>query len=78
MSFAAAPNEYVVHTHSDPYVRRPSSGDVEPAKRTKTNIYTITKSGLFLTDPDGKTTQVSSKGDWQTNEKTRQPQQEKK
>ena len=56
----------VFHTHSDPWTRRPSSGDEASAKSQKMQIYTATKDGLFLTGPDGKTIQVFNRDDWAT------------
>lgn len=67
MEFGITPDTLAtLHTHSDPYSRRPSAIDEQSARKLKTQIYTSTKDGLFLTGPDGKTVQVFKRGDWAT------------
>jgi hypothetical protein len=67
MRFVTDPDTLAVfHTHSDPWIRRPSTRDQALAKNNHRQIYTATKDGLFLTGPDGKTTQVFRRADWAT------------
>lgn len=67
MKFVIGPDTLAVfHTHSDPWIRRPSTGDEASARRNHMQVYTATKDGLFLTGPDGRTVQVFQRDDWAT------------
>lgn len=67
MKFVIGPDTLAVfHTHSDPWIRRPSTGDEASAKYSHMQIYTTTKDGLFLTGPDGKTVQIFQQDEWAT------------
>ena len=54
------------HTHPSSSSDRPSSNDVEAAKKIKKNIWVTSRTGLWNVDPNGKVTQVYDNSDWMT------------
>jgi hypothetical protein len=46
----------VFHTHSDRVLPQPSKGDRELADRMGVPVLTLSRQGLFLYDPEGRTT----------------------
>jgi hypothetical protein len=68
--FTQTPETFgVFHTHSLPLEQKPSGGDEASAKAHRINIYTATRNGLFITEPDGKTTQIYNRSDWASQKK---------
>jgi hypothetical protein len=54
----------VVHTHPNMLQDNPSKGDIASARKAGIPIYIVSRSGLWMADPNGNVTHVYSDPNW--------------
>jgi hypothetical protein len=59
----------IQHTHPNGSSDKPSTNDVEAAKKIKKPIYVTSRTGLWMASPDGKVTQVFKSPTWFSDKK---------